>query len=113
MATVYPVKDPKQIVDIDNYIKRYFTEIYTDIWNFGLQVSLRISDILKIEFDHIINGVVRFKSQKTGKVGDIKLNKKAMTIVRRRTKSGDKYLFQSKSNRTGTAIKPISPQKVG
>ncbi|MCL9783994.1 tyrosine-type recombinase/integrase [Vibrio sp. S4M6] len=113
MARVYPVTTKEEIALIDKYLKKYHTPIHSDVWNFGLQVSLRISDILKIEFEHILQNRIRFIAQKTKKSDDIILNRKAMMIVNRRRESGDKYLFQSKSNRTGKMIKPISSEKIG
>lgn len=82
--------------------------LYADIWNFGLQVALRITDLLTITYDEALSGRVVIKEGKTGKTRSIELNSKAIEIVkaRRAAHPDHTYLFEVDSNRASG--KPVS-----
>lgn len=82
--------------------------LYADIWNFGLQVALRITDLLTITYDEALSGRIVIKEGKTGKTRSIELNSKAMDIVkaRRAAHPDHTYLFEVESNRASG--KPVS-----
>ncbi len=82
--------------------------LYADLWMFGLQVALRISDLLTITYDEALQGRVMIKESKTGKMRNIKLNEKAAAIVQKRREAnpGHRYLFEVESNRAKD--KPVS-----
>ncbi|QXI03279.1 tyrosine-type recombinase/integrase (plasmid) [Pseudomonas monsensis] len=82
--------------------------LYADLWNFGLQVALRISDLLTITYDDALQGRVVIKESKTGKVRSIKLNEKAAAIVQKRREANPthRFLFEVNSNRAKD--KPVS-----
>lgn len=80
--------------------------LYADIWAFGLQVALRISDLLDVTLQQAQTGQLEIVEGKTGKLRQIKLNEKAMGIVKARSKSGATYLFEVDSNRAKG--KPVS-----
>lgn len=82
--------------------------LYADLWNFGLQVALRISDLLTITYDEALQGRVVIKESKTGKVRSIKLNEKAVAIVQKRREANPnhRFLFEVSSNRAKD--KPVS-----
>lgn len=112
MATVSPLT-PDQVNEVKLFLERhYFTEVIMDITICGFQVPLRISDLRKIKFSDIRNGVLFFRSLKTGKCQQLKLNNKFMAIVDRRSKNGDEYVFQSHSNRAKRLNSPISASAV-
>lgn len=82
--------------------------LYSDLWSFGLQVALRISDLLTITYDDALQGRVVIKESKTGKVRSIKLNEKAAAIVQKRREANPshRFLFEVSSNRAKD--KPVS-----
>jgi integrase len=90
-------------------LKRY-GQLYTDIWKVGLNLSLRISDLLSLRYDQLdMEGrSVRLVEQKTGKPKAIRLNPVALDIIQRRRQKrpGDVWLFQVDCNRA--KHKPIS-----
>ena len=82
--------------------------LYADIWYFGLQVALRISDLLQITMTDALGGQLKVIEGKTGKARTIQLNEKARAIVQQRAAvhPGAIYLFQVNSNRAKD--KPVS-----
>lgn len=85
---------------------------YADIWKFGLNVALRISDLLAIEYQglDLAQKKLIITEGKTRKQREIRLNDSAIEIInKRRVKyPQDIYLFQPHSNRAKSLIKPIS-----
>lgn len=85
--------------------------LYADIWMFGLQVALRISDLLTITYEDALQGRVILKESKTGKVRNITLNQKAVAIVskRRAANPTHTFLFEVESNRAkGKAVSRVA-----
>ena len=101
----------KQEVDLIHalLIKR-FGQLYADIWKVGVNLSLRISDLLKLRYEHLnLNDrLLMLVEQKTGKQKAIRLNSAALAIIERRRKehSNHVYLFQVNCNRAKD--RPIS-----
>ena len=110
MNEVNAIKSKADLVRVEAFITKHYSEVVSDAWRFGLQVSLRVSDLLAIEFCDIKNDVLTVKAQKTNKSIQIRLNSKALDIVKRRKAYGHKYLFQSTSNRAKSSEKPITRQ---
>ena len=46
----------------------------SDVWNIGLNLALRISDLLAIRFEDAHDDRLMVKESKTGKLANIKLN---------------------------------------
>lgn len=85
--------------------------LYADIWMFGLQVALRISDLLTITYEDALQGRVIIKESKTGKVRNITLNQKAVGIVQKRRAANPThtFLFEVESNRAkGKAVSRVA-----
>lgn len=82
--------------------------LYSDIWEFGLQVALRISDLLSVTMEEAKQGRIVLKEEKTGKTRSIDLNEKARGIVAKRAAEHPQhiYLFEVESNRAKG--KPVS-----
>lgn len=91
-----------------------YKPIYADIWRFGVNVGLRISDILSIKFNDIdlINRELCVIEHKTGKKLTIRLNRIVIDIIttRRTTNPRHQYLFEVDCNRAKG--KPISRETV-
>ena len=85
---------------------------YADIWIFGLNVSLRITDLLSLQYGafDLEKRQLVLVEQKTGKSREVRLNDGAMQIINKRRKMypEDIFLFQTHSNRAKHLKKPIS-----
>ena len=80
---------------IHSVLTKKFGQIYADIWKIGVNLSLRISDLLALKYDdlHINDRSLILTEQKTGKAKSIRLNSAAIAvIVRRRKESTMRYL---------------------
>ena len=114
MIEVEAVKTKQEIAAVEALLRKHHGEIYADIWKIGLNLSLRISDLLAIQYSDLDMDRREFSllEGKTGKKRNIRLNDTAIRIINRRKKEypSDVYLFQVHSNRaTG---KPISRNSV-
>lgn len=75
--------------------------LYADIWRFGVNTGLRISDLLTLTFEMVQGNELVIKEGKTGKVRSIDLNSAAKALIERRRLAhpAHTYLFQVDSNR--------------
>ncbi|PWW39473.1 phage integrase family protein [Idiomarina loihiensis] len=116
MAEVQAVKDLDQVKLIGHLLLKTYGQQIADIWNVGLNLALRISDLLSIRFSDIQGDRLVLRESKTGKVASIKLNDKARTIIERiRSEHPDHtYLFQSYRNRwsINQSPRPLSSRYV-
>ena len=114
MQSVEAVQNPEQIGEIETLLKHHHGQIYADIWRIGLNLSLRISDLLAIRYSDIDldNRSYTLKEGKTGKTRHIRLNDAALAVIQRRRKEwpDDIFLFQVHSNRAKG--KPIRRETV-
>ena len=115
MKSVDAIKDKNVLALIPDLLtKKSKNAQYADIWEFSLNVALRISDTLSIKFDDIDldTRTLKISESKTGKQATIYLNDKAYSIVEkiRKDSPSDVYLFQSKKsrNRSNTEPKPLT-----
>ena len=87
-----------------------YPSIYQDIWKIGVNLSLRISDLLKLEYENlnIPERSLRLIESKTKKSKTIRLNEAAIKVIEKRKADNpaDIWLFQVNSNRAKN--KPIS-----
>ena len=76
MELVEPIKDQNKIDKIKKLLKNRYNQIYLDIFEFGLNSALRISDLLKLKFDHFDtdNYKLTITETKTGKTNTIEMN---------------------------------------
>lgn len=88
--------------------------LYADIWKIGLNLSLRISDLLSLRFDQLDTDKreLHLVEQKTGKPKSVRLNTPACEIIERRRQEhpDHEWLFQVDCNRAKG--KPITRQSV-
>ena len=109
MNTVDAV-DKSQINLIHSLLKNKFGGIYGDIWKVGVNLSLRISDLLNLKYTdfNLKDRTLNLNESKTGKAKSIRLNQAAVDIIikRRQDHPSDVWLFQVHSNRAKN--KPIS-----
>ena len=115
MKSVDAVKTTDQISTVSHMLEKHGGETYRDIWQLGLNLALRISDLLNLTYSDFAGGeTITVIEQKTGKSRTIKLNEKVQTIVKQRQalNPNDMYLFQSVGNRAKKLLKPLSREVV-
>jgi integrase len=87
-----------------------FGQLYADIWKVGVNLSLRIGDLLNLKFSDmdLKERTLKLTESKTGKQKNIRLNSAAIAIIDKRRKEypDDIWLFQVHSNRAKD--KPVS-----
>lgn len=114
---VQAIKDLQTIDRIRDLLNKHYNDLYADIWVFGINVALRISDIVPIKYTDIQNTpdgwIAELVEQKTKKRRIVNLNKRAMHIIEERRKlyPDDIYLFQPHATNTQTP-KPICRKTV-
>jgi len=116
MAEVHAVKKLDAIKLIGHLLEVRCSKQMSDVWSVGLNLALRISDLLSVKFSDIENDRLVLRESKTGKVASIVLNKKAQEVIERiRTEYPEhEYLFQSYRNRQSInkQAKPLSRRSV-
>ena len=97
MAEVQAVKDDDTIRLVGHLLSIRCNPQMADVWHIGLNLALRISDLLSIRFEDIHGDRLIIRESKTGKLANIQLNTKAQQhIARLREQHPDHiYLFQS------------------
>lgn len=115
MQEVDAVKDPKMILRIQDELAERKGQVYGDIWRVGVNLALRISDLLSLKFDDMETDLLEVQEQKTGKSRRIRITKTVRDIVarRRREHPDHVYLFQSTSNRAKGLSEPKPMNRSG
>lgn len=112
MFEVQSVKDLDTVKLINHLFKRTYGQQIADVWDVGLNLALRISDLLSIKFENIEQDWLLLVEGKTSQLATIKLTEKARAVIDRiRSDHPDHiYLFQSYRNQRSknTPAKPIS-----
>ncbi|WP_371377713.1 tyrosine-type recombinase/integrase [Thalassotalea aquiviva] len=116
MAEVQAITQFEKVHLISHLLSIRCSEQMADIWNIGLNLALRISDLLSIKFSDIQGDRLILKEGKTGKVANIQLNNKALSVISKIKEKHPShiYLFQSYRSQ-GTenqAPKPLSRRAV-
>lgn len=107
MITVEAVKTKEDITKVESLLRKHSGEIYGDIWRVGVNLALRISDLLTIQFNDIKNGSLTLVEGKTNKKRVLRVNKTAQALIdsRKQRHPDHMFLFQVESNRAkGKAI---------
>ena len=116
MPEVQAVKSLDTVKLISHLLERTYSKQMSDVWNIGLNLALRISDLLSIKFDDINDDRLMVKESKTGKLANIKLNQKTLdTIMVIQAEHPEHiYLFQSYRNQQARhkAPKPLTRRAV-
>jgi integrase len=98
---------------IHTLLNNKFGVIYADVWKVGVNLGLRIGDLLKLKFEdfNLDDRTLNLYEQKTGKFKSIRLNKTVLDIIanRKELNPSDVWLFQVHSNRASNkAISRVS-----
>jgi len=121
MQEVEAVKSAGQLAQLEAHLGGRGA-IYLDVWKFGVNTALRITDLVSIPMDDVRaldaeHPVLAIRGTKTDKQRTITLNRGALAVVERRLERHveDAWLFQSTSARHSRRgpPKPITRKAVG
>ena len=121
MQEVEAVKSAGQLAQLKAHLSERGA-IYLDVWKFGVNTTLRITDLLSIPVDDVRaldaeHPVLAIRETKTGKQRTITLDRGALAVVKRRLErhAADTWLFQSTSARHSRRDppKPVTRRVVG
>ncbi|GAA62420.1 probable integrase/recombinase yoeC [Pseudoalteromonas sp. BSi20311] len=116
MAEVQAVKDLDTVRLVSYLLEKRCSKQMSQIWNIGLNLALRISDLLAVKFTDINNDRLIIYESKTSKLAEIKLNDKALSLINeiKLTHPHHIYLFQSYRNQQAinSQPKPLSRRAV-
>ena len=106
MNEVEAVKSKAEIEAVEMLMRKHRGDLYGDLWRIGVNMALRISDLLEIEYSRISFHKCEYRAieGKTGKRRTITLNSKVCELIKKRRLQypDDKYLFQVHSNYTAS-----------
>jgi integrase len=109
MNTVNAV-NKAQVDSLHSLLQTQYPPLYADIWKVGVNLSLRISDLLTLKYTdlNLASRSLTLIEAKTKKAKYIRLNTQALQVIERRRVQNpeDTYLFQVNCNRATS--KPIS-----
>lgn len=110
MNTVEAAKTEEQIQRIEMALRDRHGHVYADLWKIGLNLALRISDLLSLKYDDVSGDKLEIVEKKTNKTRIIVINRAARAVIDRRRAENPShiYLFQSDSNRSRGLQKPLS-----
>jgi integrase len=113
MKTVEAVKNLGDVALISRRFHKTYSHKIGCVWDLGLELALRISDLLDLKYSDIDNGYVTIVEAKTSKASKIKLNPRAVEVIDalRVRNPNDDYLFQANGNRS-SGEKPFSRQYI-
>ena len=117
MAASEAVKTKAEIEVVEALLRKFRrSPLYGDIWRIGVNMALRISDMLLMRYDHIdlVKREYKTVEKKTGKKRTIRLNNTAIALIEKRRQAYpyDVYVFQSDYNRKRHIAKPVARTEV-
>ncbi len=99
-----------EIEMVHTLLRNKFGELYADVWKVGVNLSLRISDLLQLKYGdlNLEERSLKLVEAKTGKLKLIRLNPSVIAVVEKRRQQypSDVWLFQVHCHRAKD--KPIS-----
>jgi hypothetical protein len=70
MAEVQTVKNLDTVKLISHLLEQRYSKKISEVWNIGLNLALRITDLLSIKLDDIHQGHLIINEAKTGKLAN-------------------------------------------
>jgi len=101
-----------QIKLIEDLLLKHSGQIYADLWAVGINMALRISDLLSIRYSDIQNDQITLVEGKTKKRRSIRINAGAKAIIERRQKENPSHLFLFQSDHHHSQGRPINRSTV-
>lgn len=111
MNEVEAVKNRDTIKLISYLLERHFGQQMADVWNIGLNLALRISDLLAIKFSDIDGDRLNIIEQKTGKRASIKLNPKTLALIEAIHQRHPEHIYLFQSHRSSQVKDQQAPAK--
>ena len=110
MKIVSAVKNRRGIHRVERLLRLNGSDVCADLWRIGINLALRISDLLSLTYDDVKRDTLIIREGKTKKHREIIINNSARKYIdkRRRRYPNDRYLFQSKSITLKGTVKPIN-----
>jgi len=123
MSACEAIKTKSEIQSVEEFLMKHYGTHYSDIWRLGINLALRISDMLNItmmdakvalEKDYLVIQEQKTRNIKGKETRVIKLNSISHRILKRRIEESpsDIYLFQSHCRNMGERISPLTRQGV-
>jgi integrase len=116
MAEVEAIKGLDSVKLISHLLEIRCSKQMSDVWSIGLNLALRISDLLSIKFSDIQDDRLVIKESKTGKLANIKLNSKVTKCIERIHEEHPMHIYLFQSYRSQQSInatpKPLSRRSV-
>ena len=116
MAEVQAVKDLDTVRLISHLLERRYSKQMRHVWEIGINLALRVSDLLAIKFSDFNNGRLIIQEGKTGKRAEIKVNTKTQILINdiQLQHPSHVYLFQSYRNQRAinSPAKPLTRRSV-
>ncbi|NQY88646.1 MAG: tyrosine-type recombinase/integrase [Colwellia sp.] len=107
MSEVHAVKNIDTIKLISHLLEIRFSKQMSQVWDIGLNLALRISDLLSIKFSDIDGDRLIIKEGKTGKQANIKLNVKAQLVINQIQLDHPNHVFLFQSHLSQNAINSL------
>ncbi len=113
MKRVEAVKTIEEVKVIEKLLRENGTDMAADIWSIGINMALRITDLLSIRYDQVTKDSFEIKEGKTGKYRKVVVNASARAIINKRHKQfpKQKYIFQATAHNVYVA-QPVSRQYI-
>ncbi|MGL5470642.1 MAG: tyrosine-type recombinase/integrase, partial [Shewanella sp.] len=105
------MRDQDTVKLISYLLERQFSQQLADVWNIGLNLALRISDLLSIKFSDIQGDRLIIKESKTGKIANIKLNPKTLALIEAIHQRHPEHIYLFQSHRSSQAKDRQAPAK--
>lgn len=120
MKVVEAVKNRDDLVKVPALLEKHYSVQMSCLWSLGVNVALRITDLISLKWSDIKGDTLSIKEGKTSKTANIKLNTKALealsTLKSICTENGCNtstgYVFPSVNSRHCDGSKPLSRQYV-
>jgi integrase len=116
MAEVQAVKDLDTVRLISHLLERRYSKQMRFVWEIGINLALRVSDLLSIKFTDFADGRLIIKEGKTGKRAEIKVNPKTQMLINdiQLQHPHHVYLFQSYRNQRSIngPVRPLTRRSV-
>ena len=104
MAEVHAIKEIDTVKLISHLLERRCSKQMSQIWNIGINLALRITDLLSVKFSDINDGRLIITEGKTSKRAEIKLNPKTMLLINDIQLSHPNHIFLFQSYRNNKSI---------
>lgn len=100
MNFVEPIRDPDDIQAMKDYLKEWNERNYM-LFVFGINLGLRISDIIKLKVKDVQGNYIQTREMKTGKILKRKMNRYLREEVQEYVKemNPQDYLFKSRKGK--------------